>query len=71
MAGLSPARCMALSVAGRRRAIGTVAGAGADAHLFNLLLCHLAHHGHLNADFLSQVAGSPPTARLAAPNLPP
>ena len=30
---------------------------GADAHLFNLLLCHLADHGHLNADFLAHVTG--------------
>ncbi|MGQ0564346.1 MAG: molybdopterin-dependent oxidoreductase [Gemmobacter sp.] len=30
---------------------------GADAHLFNLLLCHLADHGHLNRGFLPHVAG--------------
>jgi assimilatory nitrate reductase catalytic subunit len=30
---------------------------GADAHLFNLLLCHLADQGHLNADFLTDVTG--------------
>jgi assimilatory nitrate reductase catalytic subunit len=30
---------------------------GADAHLFNLLLCHLVDQGHLNADFLPHVAG--------------
>lgn len=30
---------------------------GADAHLFNLLLCHLADHDHLNAAFLPHVSG--------------
>jgi len=30
---------------------------GADAHLFNVLLCHLADHGHLNTDFLHHVSG--------------
>jgi assimilatory nitrate reductase catalytic subunit len=30
---------------------------GADAHLFNLLLCHLSDHGHLDAGFLPHVAG--------------
>nr|WP_111299064.1 nitrate reductase [Paracoccus saliphilus] len=31
--------------------------AGADAHLFNLLLCHLFDTGRMNADFLPHVAG--------------
>jgi assimilatory nitrate reductase catalytic subunit len=31
---------------------------GADAHLFNLLLCHLADHGHLAPGFLPHVAGA-------------
>ncbi|WP_410217416.1 molybdopterin-dependent oxidoreductase [Paracoccus sp. (in: a-proteobacteria)] len=31
--------------------------AGADAHLFNLLLCHLVDRGRLNDDFLPHVAG--------------
>ncbi|MBM3605611.1 MAG: nitrate reductase [Alphaproteobacteria bacterium] len=31
--------------------------AGADAHLFNLLLCHLADRGRLNDDFLPHIAG--------------
>ena len=30
---------------------------GADGHLFNLLFCHLADLGHLNADFLRHVTG--------------
>lgn len=30
---------------------------GADAHLFNLLLCHLFDNGHLDPDFLPHVAG--------------
>ncbi|MDP2081342.1 MAG: molybdopterin-dependent oxidoreductase [Pseudotabrizicola sp.] len=30
---------------------------GADAHLFNLLLCYLADNSHLNAGFLSHVSG--------------
>lgn len=30
---------------------------GADAHLFNLLLCHLFDIGRMNADFLPHVAG--------------
>ncbi len=30
---------------------------GADAHLFNLLLCHLYDHGLTSADFLPHVAG--------------
>ncbi|HSF63924.1 MAG TPA: molybdopterin-dependent oxidoreductase, partial [Paracoccaceae bacterium] len=30
---------------------------GADAHLFNLLLCHLNDHGLTSADFLPHVAG--------------
>ncbi len=31
--------------------------AGADGHLFNLLLCHLFDHGHLSADFAPHVSG--------------
>ena len=31
--------------------------AGSDGHVFNLLLCHLADHGHLNPGFLRHVAG--------------
>jgi assimilatory nitrate reductase catalytic subunit len=31
--------------------------AGADAHLFNLLLCHLLDHGRLSADFSPHVTG--------------
>jgi assimilatory nitrate reductase catalytic subunit len=30
---------------------------GADAHLFNLLLCHLADNDHVNAGFLADVSG--------------
>lgn len=30
---------------------------GADAHLFNLLLCHLVDNGHLNAGYMRHVAG--------------
>ncbi|MGL5012268.1 MAG: molybdopterin-dependent oxidoreductase, partial [Paracoccaceae bacterium] len=31
--------------------------AGADGHLFNLLLCYLADHGHVDAGFLGHVTG--------------
>nr|MCU0802785.1 molybdopterin-dependent oxidoreductase [Paracoccaceae bacterium] len=37
---------------------------GADAHLFNLLLCHLADHGHLSAAFAGHITGC--SAALAA-----
>ncbi|MFM2356370.1 MAG: hypothetical protein RLZZ528_2106 [Pseudomonadota bacterium] len=43
---------------------------GADAHLFNLLLCHLADQGHLNPAFLPHVDGleaALATARLSTP----
>jgi assimilatory nitrate reductase catalytic subunit len=40
---------------------------GADGHLFNLLLCHLADEGHLDAGFLPHVAGL--DAALAAARL--
>ncbi|QJD17765.1 nitrate reductase [Paracoccus sanguinis] len=39
--------------------------AGADAHLFNLLLCHLAAHGHLDADYLRHVTGLAPALDAA------
>ena len=43
---------------------------GADATLFNLLLCHLADHGHINHAFLRHVSGyaeTLQTARMANP----
>jgi assimilatory nitrate reductase catalytic subunit len=44
---------------------------GADGHLFNLLLCHLADHGHLDATFARHVTGLDPAlaaARLSTPD---
>ncbi|MGL6209417.1 MAG: molybdopterin-dependent oxidoreductase [Paracoccaceae bacterium] len=44
--------------------------AGADGHIFNLLLAHLADHGHLNDGFLPHVSGldaALTTARLSTP----
>lgn len=41
--------------------------AGADGHLFNLLLCHLFDNGHLSADFVPHVSGF--DAALAAARL--
>ena len=43
---------------------------GADAHLFNLLLCQLADQGHLNPDFLHHVTGldaALASARISTP----
>ncbi len=44
--------------------------AGADAHLFNLLLCHLADHGHLNAGFLPHVSGLDAAVLAARASMP-
>ncbi|MDR7127030.1 molybdopterin-dependent oxidoreductase [Pseudotabrizicola sp. 4114] len=38
---------------------------GADAHLFNLLLCHLADSGQISADFLAHVSGLEATLAAA------
>ena len=38
---------------------------GADAHLFNLLLCHLADSGQMSADFLAHLSGLEPTLAAA------
>jgi assimilatory nitrate reductase catalytic subunit len=41
---------------------------GADAHLFNLLLCHLADHGLTSASFLPHVAGLDAALAAARPS---
>ncbi len=43
---------------------------GADAHLFNLLLCHLADHDHLNQAFLQYTTGLPESLAAARTSTP-
>jgi assimilatory nitrate reductase catalytic subunit len=44
--------------------------AGADGHLFNLLLCHLFDHGQLSADFAPHVSGFDAALVAARQSLP-
>jgi assimilatory nitrate reductase catalytic subunit len=44
--------------------------AGADGHLFNLLLCHLFDHGHLSAAFAPHVSGFDAALAAARKTLP-